>query len=171
LRPGSAQTDRANLRKVLIYAFLAYLWPFTDDDPVNLDSVFSYTPVNHAAGHLFLEVMFHVLTLVFLALSLREIAKTGHLAPKTRGFVLLFVLVAFGLASLDDLVVFVPFARFLREPALWYPMAVASKLVSVGFFYLAVRQTLAFADITRANLPHGPTSVSSRQGEDHGTRT
>ena len=59
-------------RWVLLFAFLALIWAFTDDAPVYLDSVFTWPEVTSGLQHFFLEIVLHVLTLGFIALTIRE---------------------------------------------------------------------------------------------------
>ena len=59
-------------RRVMLLVFVAYFWSLVDDKPVNFDSVLTWPEVTrfHPAGpHIFMEVLLHLLTLLFLALA------------------------------------------------------------------------------------------------------
>lgn len=61
--------------RVLLYALLAYFWALVEDAPVYLDSVFTWPEVTRfhpATPHLFLEVLYHSLTALFLLLAVKE---------------------------------------------------------------------------------------------------
>ena len=86
--------------RVMLYASLGYFWALVDDAPVYLDSVITWPEVTrfHPAGpHIFLEILYHLLTAIFLFLGLREAVKgratnTMKLAASSAMVALAFVL-------------------------------------------------------------------------------
>ena len=66
-------------RKILFFIFMAYIWAVTDDAPVYLDSVYTWPEVTSGLQHSTLEIILHVLTLIFIVLAFREALKGTNL--------------------------------------------------------------------------------------------
>ena len=89
---GSAVLLATNQR-IALFVFVAYFWSIVDDGPVFFDSVLTWPEVTRfhpATPHIFLEVLLHALTLLFMALAVREALKgTRPALPRVLGIVLL----------------------------------------------------------------------------------
>ena len=85
-------------QRIALFVFLAYFWSIVDDGPVFFDSVLTWPEVTRfhpATPHIFLEVLLHALTLLFMALAVREaLGGTRPPLPKALGVVVL-ALIAF----------------------------------------------------------------------------
>src|SRR5579864_7858204 len=44
-------------RRMYLFVFLAYLWSVTDDNPVNLDSIYTWPEVTSGLHHIITEVL------------------------------------------------------------------------------------------------------------------
>ncbi len=125
--------------RIALFAFLAYFWSLIDDAPVNFDSVLTWPEVTraHPAGpHIFMEVLLHVLTIVFLCLALREALK-GTSFTKERVFnVSLLTAAAFVLSYAQNLPL--DALRTIVEQD-WYQLDLAEHLASIILLYIAVR--------------------------------
>lgn len=146
-------------RRIVWFAFMAYIWSITEDAPVYLDSVFTWPEVTSGLQHLFLEVVIHLLTLLFMFLTIREafrIRKQRFLVQRglkqhsgnelvsrpTRSKLLLIyglTLVAFISSYAQNL----PLSSFESiTGASWYGLDIVEHVISIGLLYAAVRLTL-----------------------------
>ena len=129
--------------RILLYASLAFYWALVDDGPVFLDSVFTWPEVTRfhpAAPHLFLEVLYHLLTAVFLFLAIRKAMAGGQTNARKIVAISFLAVVTFVLAYLQN----VPFG--LVQDVVehqWYQLDVTEHLLSVFVFYLTVRFALS----------------------------
>jgi hypothetical protein len=126
-------------RRILFYAFLAYFWALVEDGPVYLDSVFTWPEVtrfNPAAPHFFLEALYHLLTALFLILTIREAAKGRSLRPLRAGGVDLLTIAAFGLAYFQNIPIG-SIQAFVETQ--WYQLDIAEHLLSVLTLFFAIK--------------------------------
>src|SRR5579875_489711 len=63
---------------ILLFAFLAYIWAVTEDAPLYLDSIFTWPEVTSGLQHTFLEILFHVLTALFMFLVVRQALRQSN---------------------------------------------------------------------------------------------
>ena len=142
-------------RRILWFAFMAYIWSVTDDAPVYLDSIFTWPEVTSGLQHVFLEILFHILTLAFMALTIREAFRLGGrrradstsadafsdaAGARKNNWRILMVL------SLGLLALIASYAQNLPLDSLesisgaaWYRLDVAEHVISLGFLYAAVK--------------------------------
>ena len=127
-------------RKVLLYGFLAYLWSVTDDNPVNLDSVFTWPEVTTGLHHISMEILLHALTAVFLILALRESLRNA----KPSGTRLLSISLMAGAAFVLASVSVIPLGALQAAISTrWYEIDILGHLISLFFFYAAIRLATA----------------------------
>ena len=124
-------------RRILFFAFLAYIWAIVEDAPVYLDSVFTWPQVTSGLQHAFLEILFHLLTLGFMLLAIREALK-GSVPSQTKLFkVFVLTMIAF-ILSYGQNIPLDPIQDLVRRS--WIQMDVVEHLVSIVFFYLAIKE-------------------------------
>ena len=128
----------AGRRWVELFAFLAFIWPITEDAPVYLDSVFTWPEVTSGLQHTFLEVLFHLLTLIFLILAARAALGIGKKPPPSRSQILLVAILVFAVFVLcyaQNL----PFAQieYLTSEN-WYGLDIAEHLAALFLFIFAM---------------------------------
>ena len=129
----------AGKRRILLYAFLAYIWALTEDAPVYLDSVFTWPEVTSGFQHLFLEILVHALTLVFMALTVREAIKGTRISASKSAKVALLVAIAFIFSYAQNLPIDAIQDAVVRS---WYELDIIEHLISVAFLWLAVRESM-----------------------------
>lgn len=124
--------------RILLYAFLAYIWAVLDDMPVFFDSVLTWPEVTRFhpfLPRLFMNIVIHALTLLFMWLAIREALK-GKMVDRTRLYEIVFLaLIAFILAYAQNIPLGV--VQNLVQNS-WYPFDLAEKLLSIAFFTLAI---------------------------------
>jgi hypothetical protein len=124
--------------RVLLYAFLAYIWAVLDDAPVFFDSVLTWPEVTRFhpfLPRLFMNIVIHGLTLIFLYLAIRRPLKGTGVRLRDAPWVLVLASAAFVLAYAQN----IPLAAIqtLVENS-WYQFDIAEKLASIFFFCLAI---------------------------------
>ena len=131
-----------SLRKnrILVFSFLAYIWAVVDDAPVFFDSVLTWPEVT--AFHPFLSrlemnVVIHVLTLLFLYLAIRESLKGTGIGVLEAPGVVVLAFVAFVLAYAQNIPLYA--VQAIVETS-WYQFDFAEKLLSILFLYFAFRE-------------------------------
>lgn len=127
--------------RTLLFAFLAYFWAMVDDAPVFLDSVITWPEVTRFhpfLPRLFMNIVIHALTALFLYLTIRESMKETNVGLRNAPRVIILTLVAFVLAYAQN----IPLVAIQKVvETSWYPFDFTEKLVSIFFLYLAVRET------------------------------
>jgi hypothetical protein len=127
-------------QRILPFAFLAYFWSIVDDSPVSFDAVFTWPEVTRfhpAAPHLFMEVLLHLLTLVFLYLTIRQALRGTKLTAAKAVKVSLLTLVAFVLSYAQNIPI-ASIQAFVENG--WYQIDVLEHGASLIFLYLAIRE-------------------------------
>jgi hypothetical protein len=128
--------------RILLFAFLAYIWAVLDDAPVFFDSVLTWPEVTRFhpfLPRLFMNIVIHGLTIIFLYLTIRESMKGTSVRLRNAPVVIILTSVAFVLAYAQN----IPLAAIQNAvETSWYPFDVAEKLASIFFLYLAVRQAM-----------------------------
>ncbi len=130
-------------RRILLFAFLAYIWSVVDDAPVYFDSVFTWPEVTRfhpAEPHIFLEIVVHVLTGVFLYLTVREALKGTAMNRQKLFKVSLLTFIAFVLSYAQNIPLAV--VQDLVENGGWYQLDVVQHLASIVFLFVAVREAM-----------------------------
>jgi hypothetical protein len=126
--------------RVLLFAFLAYFWAVVDDAPVYFDSILTWPEVTRFhpfLPRLFMNVVIHALTALFLYLTIRESLKGRSVRLRDALGVIILASVAFVLAYAQN----IPLAPIQSAvETSWYPFDFAEKLVSIFFLCLAVRE-------------------------------
>jgi len=126
--------------RVILFAFLAYIWAVLDDAPVFFDSVLTWPEVTRFhpfLPRLFMNLVIHGLTIAFLYLSIRESTKRTGVRLQNSTKVIMLAAVAFVLAYAQN----IPLAAIQSlVAASWYPFDLAEKLASIFVFYIAIRE-------------------------------
>jgi hypothetical protein len=128
--------------RILLFAFLAYFWAFIDDRPVFFDSLLTWPEVTRFhpfLPRLFMNIVIHALTALFLYLAIRESMKGKNVRLRNALGVIILTSVAFVLAYAQNIPL--DAIQSVVETS-WYPFDLAEKLASFFFFYLAVRQAM-----------------------------
>ena len=141
--------------RILLYSFLAYFFAVIDDAPVYFDSVLTWPEVTRFHPfwpRLLMNIVLHVLTLLFMCLGIRE---TWNDKSRSAFFrrevwsmkVLLLLAVAFVLAYAQN----IPLAVVQEAvQSSWYQFDFAEKLASMVFYYLAVRESTKNSKMERS---------------------
>jgi hypothetical protein len=124
--------------RIALFAFLAYFWAMVDDGPVFFDSVLTWPEVTRFhpfLPRLFMNVVIHGLTALFLYLAIREstIGTSASLrkAPK----VVILTSAAFVVAYAQN----IPLTAIQNAvDASWYAFDITEKSVSIFLFCFAV---------------------------------
>jgi len=128
--------------RILLFAFLAYFWTVVDDAPVFFDSVLTWPEVTRFhpfLPRLFMNIVIHALTAIFLYLTIRESIKGTSVRLENTVRVIALSSIAFVLAYAQN----IPLASIQSlVQTSWYPFDLTEKLVSILFFYLAVREAM-----------------------------
>ena len=134
-------------KRTLLFAFLALFWAVVDDRPVFFDSVLTWPEVTRFhpfLPRLFMNIVIHGLTVLFLYLMIRESMKGTGVRLWKAPRVIILTSVAFVLAYAQNIPL--PVIQNVVEagsnPASWYPFDVAAKLSSIFFLYLALQQAM-----------------------------
>ena len=126
--------------RVLLFSFLALIWAVVDDAPVYFDSVLTWPEVTRFhpfIPRLEMNLVIHLLTLLFLYLAMREALKgTGVGLLQAPGVVVLAFL-AFVFAYAQNIPLL---AVQLLVANFWYPFDLVEKLLSIFFIWLAVKE-------------------------------
>jgi hypothetical protein len=132
---GSA-TFLALGRRTYLFVFLAYLWSVTDDNPVNLDSVYTWPEVTSGLHHVIMEVLLHALTALFLWLAVREAFKDGGNLTSSRSFTAsLLTIAAFGAASVS----IIPLPSLQAAISTnWYQIDIVAHVISIGLMRASI---------------------------------
>jgi len=126
-------------RRILLFAFLAYIWAVIDDAPIFFDSVLTWPEVTRFhpfLPRLYMNIVIHSLTLFFLYLTIRESMK-GRAPTRPKIFVVaVLTFIAFVLAYAQN----IPLAMIQNTVQnSWYQFDIAEKLSSMVFLYFAIR--------------------------------
>jgi hypothetical protein len=128
--------------RILLFAFIAYLWAVLDDAPVFLDSVLTWPEVTRFhpfLPRLFMNVVIHALTALFLFLTIRESIKWTSVRLRDALRVIVLTSMAFVLAYAQN----IPLTAIQNiVETSWYPFDFTEKLVSTFLLYLAVREAM-----------------------------
>jgi hypothetical protein len=133
-------------RRTLLFAFIAYFWSLVDDAPVNFDSVFTWPEVTSGSHHIFMEIVLHTLTIVFLYLTIREALKGTTITQWKTFKVSLLTFIAFVLSYAQNIPLSAIQAIVVNE---WYPLDIIEHVTSMIFFYLAIREAMKLRVSTR----------------------
>jgi len=124
--------------RLLFFAFLAFFWSLIDDGPVDFDSVLTWPEVTSGLQHVFLEVLLHALTLVFLWLALREGVRRSE-GPGQGGVQVGLLGLASFWASYFQNTPFLGLGNLTSGS--WYTLDASEHLVAVALFCLALRES------------------------------
>lgn len=122
-------------QRILLFAFFAFIWSATDDAPVYLDSVFTWPEVTTGAQHLFLEILLHVLTIIFLYLTVREALKGTKITRQKIILVAILTALSFTFSYAQNIPL-----NVIKEATAhsWYQFDIVEHLLSLVFLSLAV---------------------------------
>jgi hypothetical protein len=126
--------------RILLFAFLAYIWAVLTDAPVFLDSLLTWPQVTRFhpfIPRLFMNIVLHGLTAAFMYLAIRETMKGKNSSLRNAPLVVILAVVAFGLAYAQNIPLDVIQNAVM---AAWFPFDIAEKLSSIFVFYLALRE-------------------------------
>jgi hypothetical protein len=136
-----------SLRKdrTLLFAFLALFWAVIDDRPIFFDSILTWPEVTRFhpfLPRLFMNIVIHALTALFLYLTIRESMKGTSVRLSKAPLVIILASAAFVLAFAQNipLAVIQNVVQAGSNPASWYPFDIEAKLSSIFFLCLAVWQ-------------------------------
>ena len=136
-----------SLRKdrTLLFAFLALFWAVIDDRPIFFDSILTWPEVTRFhpfLPRLFMNIVIHALTIIFLYLTIRESMKGSgvRLSKAPRVIILASVAFVFAYAQNIPLAAIQNVVQAGSNPASWFPFDVVAKLSAVFFLCLAVWQ-------------------------------
>jgi len=125
------------------YVYLAYFISLVDDAPVYFDSVFTWPEVTGGNQHYFLEVTFHLLTLLFMLLALGKFVKPSKLFSARMATPILLIAIAFLLSYAQSLPIHGLKSLVQGD---WYLLDVLEHAASVMFlafsFYIAKKKEL-----------------------------
>jgi hypothetical protein len=110
----------------VLWGFLAYFCSIIDDDPVNADQLLGNSGYE-------MEIVLHVLTILFFYLAIREATRGTGVSWMT----IVWMTLAFISSSADD-ATFVKLIALIRHDY-WYPFDVVEHVISLLFFYFAIR--------------------------------
>ncbi len=130
--------------RLLLFAFLGYFWSIVDDAPVYFDSVFTWPQVTRfhpILPHYTLEVIFHLATLGFMYLSVREVSRGGIRLGMRALRIYLLLALAFLLAYAQNIPL--DAVQSIVESS-WYQLDVLEHLGSVVVFGLALIDAWSF---------------------------
>jgi hypothetical protein len=140
-------------RKVLLLASVGFYWSLVEDGPVYLDSVFTWPEVtrfNPAAPHLFLEVLYHVLTAVFFILALREAGRGIALERRELIAVTLLTFCAFVSAYAQN----IPLSEIQNFVEMnWFLLDFIEHLLSAILLFVAIKVVIG----SKGTFPVLPT--------------
>jgi hypothetical protein len=125
---------------ILLFAFLAYIWAVIDDAPIFFDSVLTWPEVTQFhpfLPRLFMNIVIHALTAVFMYLTIRQSIAGRHIGRWDAFKVVILTLVAFGLAYAQNIPIDAIQNLVLTS---WYQFDITEKVASIFFFYLAIRE-------------------------------
>ncbi len=143
-------------RWIQLFAFLALIWPLTEDAPVYLDSIFTWPEVTSGFQHLFLEVLFHLLTLFFLFLTIREALKGTEASRRKVALVSVLAFTAFVLSYAQN----IPLDQIEDLVATnWYGLDIAEHTIALVFLFFAVYE----ARIERRQLASTAPSIADSE--------
>ena len=139
----------------MLYAYLAFIWAVLDDRPIFFDSILTWPEVTRFhpfLPRLFMNIVIHGLTLVFLYLSVREASKGSNVSfwrsPRVLIPAVIFLVLAYAqnipLSIVQDMV------QAGSNPATWYPFDIATKLSSLLFLYVTLWEALR---LRKGNTP------------------
>jgi len=131
--------------RIVLFAYLAIIWAVLDDRPIYFDSVLTWPEVtrfNPLLPRLFMNVIIHALTVIFLYLSLREATRGKESgfwhSPRVLLPAVIFLVLTYAqnipLSIVQDAV------QAGTNPASWYPFDVSTKLLALLFLYIALRE-------------------------------
>ena len=127
-------------RRLLLFAFLAYFWAVIDDAPVFFDSVLTWPEVTRFhpfLPRLYMNIVIHALTIIFLYLTLREAMKGRTLTKRRKYAVWAFGFIALVLAYAQNIPL--PLIQNIVQTS-WYQFDVAEKFLSFVFLWLGIRE-------------------------------
>jgi len=127
-------------RTLVILGAISYVWPLVDDPPLNLDQLLGIR-----TGHLVMEGILHLLTLVFFSLTILTALKGTPLPLNKGARVFILAGLSYFVLYIDDFGVGVPIIKVLRDPPWYFALEAVSVLLSVLALWLAAREAKTLA--------------------------
>jgi hypothetical protein len=145
--------------RILLFAFLAYIWAVLDDAPVFLDSLLTWPQVTRFhpfLPRLFMNIVIHGLTAFFMFVAVREAMKGKNTSLRNAPLVVALAVVAFVLAYAQNIPLDV-IQNAVTDA--WFPFDIAEKLSSILVFYLALREATK-SKVDPKTRPNGHADVT-----------
>lgn len=124
--------------RIAVFAFLAYFWAMVDDGPVFFDSVLTWPEVTRFhpfLPRLFMNIVIHALTALFLYLAIRESTRSTGTSLRKAPKVIILTSAAFVIAYAQN----IPLTAIQNlVDTSWYAFDIIEKSVSIFLFCLAV---------------------------------
>jgi len=129
-------------QRVLFFVFFAYFWSLVDDAPVNFDSVLTWPKVTHYQPIVpyFMDYVLLVVVLSSFCLAVRESLKGKDTTLRDNVRFSFLVLMAFGLAYLQDIEVG-PVHNLVLS--LWYQFDFVEHVASAAVLFVTLRLALS----------------------------
>jgi hypothetical protein len=148
-----------SLRKdrTILFAFLAMFWAVIDDRPIFFDSILTWPEVTRFhpfLPRLFMNIVIHALTIIFLYLTIREAMKGSGVRMRKAPLVIVLATVSFVFAYAQNipLAVIQNVVQAGANPASWFPFDLEAKLSAIFFLCLAVWQAKKLTTSKRTNI-------------------
>jgi hypothetical protein len=124
--------------RIALFAFLAYFWAVVDDGPVFFDSVLTWPEVTRFhpfLPRLFMNIVIHALTALFLYLAVRESMKGTSVSLRKAPKVIILTSAAFVVAYAQN----IPLTAIQNVvDTSWYAFDITEKSVSIFLFCAAI---------------------------------
>lgn len=124
--------------RIALFAFLAYFWAVVDDGPVFFDSVLTWPEVTRFhpfLPRLFMNIVIHALTALFLYLGVRESMKGTSVSLRKAPKVIILTSAAFVVAYAQN----IPLTAIQNVvDTSWYAFDITEKSVSIFLFCVAI---------------------------------
>jgi hypothetical protein len=128
--------------RVALFAFLAYFWAMVDDGPVFFDSVLTWPEVTRFhpfLPRLFMNIVIHALTALFLYLAIRESIKGAGASLRNASTVVILTSAAFVVAYAQNIPL-TPIQNLVDTS--WYAFDITEKSISIFLFCVAIWQAM-----------------------------
>jgi hypothetical protein len=124
-------------RKILFLVFVAYIWAVTEDAPVFLDSVYTWPEVTSGLQHSILEIIFHILTVIFMILAYREALKGTAITKRKLLGITLLGIIAYVLSYAQNIPL-VSIQEIVQEN--WLGLDLVEHVTSITILGVAIRK-------------------------------
>lgn len=131
--------------RTILFAYLAFIWAVLDDRPIYFDSVLTWPEVTRfhpLLPRLFMNIVIHGLTVIFLYLAVREASKGSRPSfwHSPRVLIAGVIFLVFAYAQNIPLSIVQNVVQAGSNPASWFPFDLATKLSAVLFLYITLAE-------------------------------